>query len=386
MKKKLLLSILPLLTIGMMTGCAEETETQTDENGDEVIVVNKDSSEGLVYQYNADKSEYTVTNYIGNATGVIIPDEYNGKKVTAIGDHAFKNNLVMKKIIISGNVRDIGRYAFSRTYNLDSIEVAWWSEYFMVEDGIVYNKAKDTIYCGVAHRYDHFVVPTSIKTLRDGCFGNFENLTFLDFSLTQFDQVKYSSFNRFAKLFNAEEFNNAKYSVDKMKNHYVPNIQNVNVRNDGVDTNWSFPSNFFYNCKTLTNVKIDSTTCKWLFSNYSFYNCVSLQKLDFRACADILEDNYDYCFYNCISLRAMYFGTNTRYSEYRSMFNYCSTSMIIFFAQKSLDSKYINAYRDVGNSKNCYSLMEQTYDDYDSYYSAVPKIDLSQYDDFTPAS
>ena len=379
MKNKLLIGVLPLLVAGMMSGCAKQ-EAQIDENGEEIIIVNKDSSEGLVYEYNRTKDEYMVTNYIGNATGVLIPETYNGKRVTRIDDYAFRNNLVMKKVVLSKNISEIGEYAFSRTYNLDTIEIAKGNDYFTYEDGLVYNKAKTTIYFGQAHKYEHLVVPESVTSLRPGCFGNFENLTFIDLNISQITPTASSLRYIFASLFNAEGSETQKYSVDKMKNCYVPNIQTVHLTTT-LDT---FPSNFFYNCKTLTHVMIDSTTIKG-FGYSAFSGCVSLRHLEYEGFADKFTYINDYCFSRCISLPALYIGgsfNHTAYSSDRNILNAANKDMTVYF------SKYVSGYTQnwcaYESGRYVHYTTEKNYADYLAHKGPIVKIDLSQYDDYAP--
>ena len=78
--------------------------------------------EVLSYDLNADGKSYSVTG-IGSVvnSNVIIPDEYNGKAVTSIGNNAFINCSSLASVEIPGSVTSIGEFAFSGCKKLSSI-------------------------------------------------------------------------------------------------------------------------------------------------------------------------------------------------------------------------------------------------------------------------
>lgn len=69
-----------------------------------------DLETGLVYAEN--DGEYVVVDYVGSDTSVIIPEYYNGIKVTAIGVTAFAGNDAITSITISNNITRIDNHAF----------------------------------------------------------------------------------------------------------------------------------------------------------------------------------------------------------------------------------------------------------------------------------
>ena len=68
---------------------------------------------GVVFTLSGDGSHYVVTDYTGNAERVVIPSEYKGIEVTAIGDSAFADRESVKTLVITGNIVSIGENAFS---------------------------------------------------------------------------------------------------------------------------------------------------------------------------------------------------------------------------------------------------------------------------------
>ena len=75
--------------------------------------------EGLVFQAMGDS--YSVIEYTGSASEVVIPTLYNGKPVVEIGTYSFYNNKTLISVIIPDGVTRIGSDAFYNCSNLESI-------------------------------------------------------------------------------------------------------------------------------------------------------------------------------------------------------------------------------------------------------------------------
>ncbi len=77
MKKKLLATLLVICTLVLLCACAKE----------------ESPSKGLEFELNADGGSYTLLSY-GDCkdSSVVIPEEYKGLPVTAIGSYAFKKS------------------------------------------------------------------------------------------------------------------------------------------------------------------------------------------------------------------------------------------------------------------------------------------------------
>ena len=75
------------------------------------------------YELNEDDT-YTITNYSGNYEAIILPEEHNGKSVTAIGENAFKQ-CSASLISLPEETKKIGSSAFYGCNKLKSIELPW---------------------------------------------------------------------------------------------------------------------------------------------------------------------------------------------------------------------------------------------------------------------
>ena len=120
-------------------------------------------------KYNGEK--YRVTEIEGGAfeackklTSVITP-----KSVTLIGNGAFRGSSNLTSVYISSGVEKIGKEAFWKCYSLEKIEVASKNKHFSSEDGVLFNKAKDTLLFFPTKR-DACTIPNSVTCIGEGAF------------------------------------------------------------------------------------------------------------------------------------------------------------------------------------------------------------------------
>ncbi len=76
------------------------------------------------YYFIENENSVTITKYIGSDTVVSIPKNLNGKKVTCIGEKAFRSYHYVKRVILNENVKAIGDSAFWGCHNLVAVENA----------------------------------------------------------------------------------------------------------------------------------------------------------------------------------------------------------------------------------------------------------------------
>ncbi len=76
------------------------------------ITLHAEWTEDFTCEINGNETAYTITNYTGDATNIVLPKSYNGKPVTAIGDNAFYGKWIIKSVIIPNTVTSIGDHAF----------------------------------------------------------------------------------------------------------------------------------------------------------------------------------------------------------------------------------------------------------------------------------
>ena len=79
------------------------------------------TTSGLTYEDNGDS--VTITGYTGNEASVVIPNEIEGKPVTAIGKAAFFNCGNLTSIEIPEGIESIGVQAFQLCKKLESVKI-----------------------------------------------------------------------------------------------------------------------------------------------------------------------------------------------------------------------------------------------------------------------
>ncbi len=101
----------------------------------------------LKIKYKADGDCLIVTGVPDNATlpEIVIPDEYEGKKVTGIADFAAVNLENVTRITIGRNISEIGLWAMENNKKVTAIEVDDNNEYFCDVDGVLYTKDMKTL-------------------------------------------------------------------------------------------------------------------------------------------------------------------------------------------------------------------------------------------------
>ena len=107
-----------------------------------------------------------VTGYEGTEEYVLIPSEYNGKAVIEIGVLAFFNNSVVKEVVISSGIREIGVSAFAST-NLTTIIIP--ASVSIIGNDAFYDSDIEKIYCCVQNKPEGYADDWNLRaTWTDG--------------------------------------------------------------------------------------------------------------------------------------------------------------------------------------------------------------------------
>lgn len=248
------------------------------EESDTIINVEAEKGElanGFIWEHNY--SEILITGYEGASVDLIVPDQINGKPVTAIQDEAFKGFTALKSIVISGNVKTIGKEAF---YNCTGLEKLTLKE--GIEDIGIDAFSQCTALTSVT-------IPSTIKAVRES-FSYCHALT----SAVVSEGV--------------ENLNNAFHCCDALTSVTIPKgIKTMRSTFSHCDalTSVTIPEGVedldsaFYGCTSLTSITIPDSVKS---AKNTFNGCSSLQSLEFPDETEIYDDHYYVDFSTLISL------------------------------------------------------------------------------------
>ena len=274
--KKLLaaLLILSVLFLSLPAAIAEEptetTEPEVFTSGDYSYILLEDGT-------------VEITKYTGEADTLEIPDAIDGKKVSGIGDEAFRSCSDLTEITIPNSVTSIGDHAFSSCSGMTSVTIPESVEktgsnpfracknltvinispdhpYLATIDGVLFSKLDKRLVCyPKALKENEYTVPQGIRIIGDWAFSDCTSLT----SVTLTDSVT---------------------SIGEAAFNNCTSLTEITIP----DSVTSIGDYAFFWCKSLTSVTIpDSVTS---IGDSAFSDCESLT-------ATVSRDSYaaQYC-------------------------------------------------------------------------------------------
>ena len=96
--------------------------------------------------------------------------------LTKIGAAAFNGCLQLQHIWIPESVEEIGSLAFTYCLSLEDITVAPENRVYSSRDGVLYNKAQDTLLCFPGGKTGAFQVPDGVRAIGDFAFRDTANI------------------------------------------------------------------------------------------------------------------------------------------------------------------------------------------------------------------
>ena len=323
--------------------------------------------------YTISNGEVTITGCNRSATSVDIPEVIEGCPVTAIGERAFYEFTDLSSVTVSKSVKRIEDWAFSKCSNLTKLIMPGnvadigYAVFFGCNAlktagpvGGEYNyefEWKDSI---PAHAFEGCIgltsvtLPDSITSIGDDAFRqcNFKTITLPDgvssigseafsacssltsiaipHSVTSIGDSAFSHCRNLAGVTVPDSIT----SIGKMVFEGCVNFKTAGPIGGGYDYEFGWknniPANAFYYCENLTGITLpDSVTS---IGEYAFYYCTGLTgitlpdkvaKIDkgtFQNCSGLsnitIPDSVisigDYAFYNCSSLTNVSFGKGVK--------------------------------------------------------------------------
>ena len=206
---------------------------------------------------------YYISGYDSNLKSVCkIPTKYNDKDVVGITSNAFKNNEIIKELVISYTIKDIEESAFEKCKNLEKI----------ILNGQVNVSTKSFYKCFALKEID--TSKGGFINIGEYSFYNCTNLVTLDFS-TSLNLEKIESY--------------AFYNCVKLKDTKMPS----SLKEIGVKAFYHctlFKSLSFKNDSELTTIRESAfENCSTLETVYIPYKVVTLEKNPFGYCPKLIK-------------------------------------------------------------------------------------------------
>ena len=270
MKRTLLVCLLLLATIFALTSCK------------------KDKSEpSLEYELNEDGQSYSVVG-IGSyeSTAVVIPSEYEGLPVTAIGSSAFAGYVGFTSVTIPDSVTSIGDYAFVLTA-IESITIP--DSVITIGSGAFANCTSLT----------SIIIPDGVTTIGAEAFSGCNSLI----SISIPDSVIYigrgAFFSCFSLVYN--EYDNLCYLGNNKNPYHAVIDASRETASPMINSETKVvASEAFYGCTSLTSITIPDSVIT--IGDKAFYDCESLANISIPDSVMYIGDR---AFYGCTSLTSI---------------------------------------------------------------------------------
>ena len=231
-----------------------------------------------------------ITGYAGNSATCVIPDEIDGKKVTKIGENAFRDRTELTSVTIPDGVTYIVDCAFFGCTSLETVTIP----------NSVINICSSAFYNCTSLK--EVTIPASVTYIGDEAFGYYSDIDGSEIKKVDGFKINYVK-NTYGHYYATKngfsdedclltiELNDGTLEISK----YVGNSATYEIPGeiDGKKV-IRIGNSAFIDCTELTSVTIPDgvTDIRWR----AFYNCVSLKSVTIpKSVIDI--DNYAFGYY-----------------------------------------------------------------------------------------
>ena len=300
--------------------------------------------------------------YCTSLESIIIPDS-----VTSIGDYAFDHCTSLEIIIIPDGVSSIGFRAFCKCssltnitipdsvtsigegsffccFSLNQINVSESNEYYLSDNGVLFNKNKTTLVCFPAGKTNTlYTIPDGVTSICDLAFSYCSSLK----SITIPDGVTSIGSNAFSDTPFLDNQTTAVKYAGKWVVDCDCDTDTVTIKNGII----GIADGSFNGCSKITSIDIpDSVTS---IGDSAFYDCTSLTSVTIPDSVTSIGDN---AFGHCSSLTSITVSNNNNYyiSNNGLLFNKNKTELVCYPAGKS-DKSYTmpNSVTSISNGAFC---------------------------------
>ena len=230
-----------------------------------------------------------------------LPTFYSSKKlkylslpegVKTITANIFDGCTSLSRITISSTIDNI-ESTFSQSPSLVAIDVVPDNPVYSSENGVLYNKRRNTIVRCPPGYPDGFVIPSTVDTIGDYAFYKCKDLINIELPLN----VKILSKYAFASTGLTDIIlNNGLHSIEPNAFAYCDSLRRIRIPASVK----SLGKTAFLGCLSLKSVILESRVDT--IRSYTFSVCASLEEIDIPSSVLTIEEN---AFYNCNNLKTV---------------------------------------------------------------------------------
>ena len=214
--------------------------------------------------------EVSLEGYEGDDDTVIIPEEIDGKKVTAIGEYAFSDfsaNNVATNVTIPKSVTTIKEGAFKTCSSITNINVDEDNMNYMSKDGVLYNKNMTSLIWYPSNKSDmSYTIPETVTTIGCQAFYKCKKLKniIIPKSVTMIGE---SAFEGCTGLTNIE-IPDSVTEIDYSTFEDCTALKNIKIPNSVTSIKWGA----FGGCTGLTNINVDENNAYYVSKDGVLFN------------------------------------------------------------------------------------------------------------------
>ena len=316
-------------------------------------------TEGAIY---FDESTGTITDCDETVTSAAIPEEINGVKVVKIGEDAFKNceNLeniefpetlqtiessafynchMLQRLYIGKNITDI-KDTFDQCSSLISIDVDTANKEFCSEDGILFNKSKDTIIKYPASKPDtKYLIPDSVSAIGSAAFSYCRYLEEITIQHTVKEMGDHSF--AFCKVLDNVVIPASVKNLPTYAFYYCDGLKKITI-SEGITSIGKYA---FGTCNSLTGVVIPESVIT--IDDGAFSHCASLGEITIPSTTKNIGV---FAFHDCPNLE--FLGEVNSAAE-----KYAASNNIVFISSQMVKYEIADGYiyfdKSTGTVKDC---------------------------------
>ena len=243
--------------------------------------------------------------YLGNATEITLPDNYNGENYT-IGNSAFSYCDRLKSITIPNSVISIGYEAFAYCTGLTSV---------VIGNSVTSIGYEAFAYCtGLTS----ITIPNSVTSIVEGAFYNCTGLTsvVIGNSVTSIGSSAFSGCTGLTSI----EIPNSVTSIGNYAFSSCSGITSITIPNSVTSIGYDA----FNGCTGLTSIEIPNSVTSIGYEVFAY--CTGLTSITIPNSVTSIGD---YAFYNCTGLKTVYNFSNLTFSKGSSRNGY-----VAYYADK----------------------------------------------------